>query len=46
MTNTKKVKLPKSAVTGRIVTSAYAKAHPNTTVFQTVVKKQASGKKK
>lgn len=28
--------LPKSAITGRIVTMPYAKAHPNTTVVQRV----------
>jgi hypothetical protein len=28
--------LPKSAITGRIVTPQYAKAHPNTTVVQRV----------
>ncbi|MGZ5852400.1 MAG: hypothetical protein ACXWJH_07510 [Hyphomicrobium sp.] len=29
-------KLPKSAVTGKIVTKAYAKSHPKTTFLETV----------
>ena len=29
-------KLPRSAITGRIVTMHYAKTHPRTTVIQTV----------
>jgi len=34
----KKVTVNKSAITGKFVTSGYAKTHPNTTVKQTVKK--------
>lgn len=38
MAGKKTVKLPKSAINGRIVSPEYAKTHPKTTVVMTVKK--------